>query len=269
MTAWFCVFPSVVPRSGAPDGALAAPRTAASLRDHTVEVPARAFRPVRPRPSPRGGPLRRVRSSGFAGNGPSGGGRHQRVRESPDDSEHPAVRPELDRLRQAGRQDVPIATFFAQNRQDVSWDQIAQTVKDATVSAEDPRFYTEGAVDISGTVRGAVSTVARRQRAGRLLDHAAVREERRGREVRGAHQPKKVQACYADAAGVTLQRKVQEMRYAVAWRRTTARRTSSPATSTSSASAARCTACRPPRSTTSTPPPRSSTWRRRRRSRPS
>ncbi|MGO4536832.1 penicillin-binding protein [Leifsonia sp. 2MCAF36] len=114
-----------------------------------------------------------------------------------------------------GGQDVPIAKFFAQNRQDVSWGQIAQTVKDATVSAEDPRFYTEGAVDIWGTLRGAVSTVA----GGNVQGGSSITQQYvKNVEVEKCEaltSQKKVDACYADAAGVTLQRKVQEMRYAV------------------------------------------------------
>lgn len=114
-----------------------------------------------------------------------------------------------------GGQDVPIATFFAQNRQDVGWDQIAQTVKDATVSAEDPRFYSEGAVDIWGTLRGAVATVA----GGDVQGGSSITQQYvKNVEVEKCEaltSQKKVEACYADAAGVTLQRKVQEMRYAV------------------------------------------------------
>ncbi|WP_285113662.1 transglycosylase domain-containing protein [Leifsonia sp. fls2-241-R2A-40a] len=114
-----------------------------------------------------------------------------------------------------GGQDVPIATFYAQNRQDVAWDQIAQTMKDATVSAEDPRFYSEGAVDIWGTLRGAVSTVA----GGDVQGGSSITQQYvKNVEVEKCEaltSQKKVQACYADAAGVTLQRKVQEMRYAV------------------------------------------------------
>ncbi|WP_217498745.1 transglycosylase domain-containing protein [Leifsonia sp. C5G2] len=114
-----------------------------------------------------------------------------------------------------GGQDVPIATFYAQNRQDVGWDQIAQTVKDATISAEDPRFYSEGAVDIWGTLRGAVSTVA----GGNVQGGSSITQQYvKNVEVEKCEaltSQKKVEACYADAAGVTLQRKVQEMRYAV------------------------------------------------------
>ncbi|MFP3464674.1 penicillin-binding protein [Leifsonia sp. SIMBA_070] len=114
-----------------------------------------------------------------------------------------------------GGQDVPIATFFAQNRQDVAFDQIAQTMKDATVSAEDPRFYTEGAVDIWGTLRGAVATVA----GGDVQGGSSITQQYvKNVEVEKCEaltSQKKVEACYTDAAGVTLQRKVQEMRYAV------------------------------------------------------
>jgi membrane peptidoglycan carboxypeptidase len=114
-----------------------------------------------------------------------------------------------------GGQDVPIATFYAQNRQDVTWDQIAQTMKDATVSAEDPRFYTEGAVDVWGTMRGALATIV----GGDVQGGSSITQQYvKNVEVEKCEaltSQKKVQACYADAAGVTLQRKVQEMRYAV------------------------------------------------------
>ncbi|MGH1548073.1 penicillin-binding protein [Leifsonia poae] len=114
-----------------------------------------------------------------------------------------------------GGQDVPIATFFAQNRQDVAWEQIAQTMKDATISAEDPRFYSEGAVDIWGTLRGAVSTVA----GGDVQGGSSITQQYvKNVEVEKCEaltSQKKIEACYTDAAGVTLQRKVQEMRYAV------------------------------------------------------
>ncbi|WP_158863102.1 penicillin-binding protein [Leifsonia sp. AG29] len=112
-------------------------------------------------------------------------------------------------------QDIPIASFYAQNRQDVAWKDIAQTVKDAAVAAEDPRFYSEGAVDVFGTIRGALSTVA----GGDLQGGSSITQQyvkNIGVEkCEALTDQKKVDACYRDAAGVTLQRKVQEMRYAV------------------------------------------------------
>ncbi|MFJ3489001.1 penicillin-binding protein [Leifsonia aquatica] len=114
-----------------------------------------------------------------------------------------------------GGQDVPIATFYAQNRQDVTWDAVSQNVKDAVVAAEDPRFYSEGAVDVLGTVRGALATVV----GGDVQGGSSITQQYvKNVEVEKCEaltDAKKVQACYDDAAGQTLQRKVQEMRYAV------------------------------------------------------
>lgn len=114
-----------------------------------------------------------------------------------------------------GGVDVPIASFYAQNRQDVGWNDVAQTVKDATVAAEDPRFYSEGAVDLLGTVRGALSTVSGSSvQGGSSITQQYVKNVEVER-CDALTDAKKLQACYTDAAGVTLQRKVQEMRYAV------------------------------------------------------
>ncbi|QNE34872.1 penicillin-binding protein [Leifsonia shinshuensis] len=114
-----------------------------------------------------------------------------------------------------GGNDVPIAQFYAQNRKDVGWADVAQVAKDATTSAEDPRFYSEGAVDVFGTVRGALSTVV----GGSVQGGSSITQQYvKNVEVEhceGLTDQKKVQACYNDAAGVTLQRKIQEMRYAV------------------------------------------------------
>ncbi|AGW42063.1 penicillin-binding protein [Leifsonia xyli subsp. cynodontis DSM 46306] len=114
-----------------------------------------------------------------------------------------------------GGQDVPIAQFYAQNRRDVGWADIAQSVKDAAVAVEDPRFYSEGAVDLFGTIRGALSTLV----GGSLQGGSSITQQYvKNVEVEKCEaltDQKKVQACYDDAAGATLQRKIQEMRYAV------------------------------------------------------
>jgi membrane peptidoglycan carboxypeptidase len=54
--------------------------------------------------------------------------------------------------------DVPIATFYSQNRVEVGWDDISQVMKDATISTEDPRFYEHGGIDLQGTARAIVLT---------------------------------------------------------------------------------------------------------------
>lgn len=123
---------------------------------------------------------------------------------------------------------VPIATFYAQNRQDVAFDQIAQSVKDAAVDTEDPRFYSEGGIDVLGTVRGALSTASGSEVQGgssitqqyvknvlvQRCDQDDVVDSTASAAVQ-AKQQKTFEQCYEDAAGVTVSRKLQEMRYAI------------------------------------------------------
>jgi membrane peptidoglycan carboxypeptidase len=127
-----------------------------------------------------------------------------------------------------GGKPVPIATFYAQNREDVPWDGIAQSVKDAAVATEDPRFYTEGGIDFVGTVRGALSTATGKDVQGgssitqqyvkNILVQRCEQNDAVDPDADPAVQKKqqaKFEACYTDATGVTVQRKVQEIRYAI------------------------------------------------------
>ncbi len=127
-----------------------------------------------------------------------------------------------------GGKQVPIATFYAQNREDVAWDAISQSVKDAAVATEDPRFYSEGGIDVFGTVRGALSTAAgndvqggssiTQQYVKNILVQRCDQEDAVDPDAAADVQKKqqaKFEACYKDAAGVTVQRKLQEIRYAI------------------------------------------------------
>src|SRR3978361_1159050 len=58
--------------------------------------------------------------------------------------------------KSAGK-DVPVATIFDENRQQVTWDKISDNAKYAAVDGEDRRFYTHGGVDVTGIVRAALS----------------------------------------------------------------------------------------------------------------
>jgi len=103
-----------------------------------------------------------------------------------------------------------IATFFDENRVDVTFAQIAPVMRQAIVAIEDNRFYQHGAIDLRGTLRALV----RNQQAGgvsqggssltqqyvklTLLEQASTDAERK--------------AAIAD----TYARKVQELRYAIA-----------------------------------------------------
>jgi membrane peptidoglycan carboxypeptidase len=131
-----------------------------------------------------------------------------------------------------GGNDVPIATFYDQNRVEVDWKNIGQNVKDAAVSTEDPRFYDHGGIDLMGTVRGALMTAlhqdvqggssitqqyvknVRVQKCERLniVVEASTEEEQKKKQ---AAQNKKYRACYADATETTPDRKLQEMKMAI------------------------------------------------------
>ncbi len=61
----------------------------------------------------------------------------------------------------ADNNEIPLATVYSQNREEVKWDEVSQFVKDATVAGEDRRFYEHGGVDLQGLVRAALAnTVA-------------------------------------------------------------------------------------------------------------
>ncbi|SBN62671.1 Membrane carboxypeptidase (penicillin-binding protein) [Curtobacterium sp. 9128] len=121
-----------------------------------------------------------------------------------------------------GGQDVKIASFYAENRTTVKSDAIATTLKQAAIDTEDPRFYDEGGIDVLGTVRGVAATVVGGDvQGGSSITQQYVKnvlvqqcEQLTGKDA--ADTQKKIDACYEDAAGVTPQRKLQEMRYAIA-----------------------------------------------------
>ncbi len=117
---------------------------------------------------------------------------------------------------------VKIASFYAENRTTVASDAMAKSLKQAAIDTEDPRFYDEGGIDVVGTLRGAAATVVGGDvQGGSSITQQYVKnvlvqqcEELTGKDA--ADTEKKVAACYQDAAGVTPQRKLQEMRYAIA-----------------------------------------------------
>jgi membrane peptidoglycan carboxypeptidase len=126
-----------------------------------------------------------------------------------------------------GGQPVPIATFYAQNRVGVDWDQISQFAKDGTVATEDPRFYEEGGIDLIGTMRAAISNATGSDIQGgssitqqyvknvlvQTCDAMPVNVDADAKVLKA--QKARQAACYDKAAGTTISRKVKEMRYAI------------------------------------------------------
>ncbi|MFF1877030.1 transglycosylase domain-containing protein [Leifsonia sp. NPDC058230] len=124
-------------------------------------------------------------------------------------------------------QQIPIATFYSQNREEVGWNDIAQTLKDAAVATEDPRFYEHGGIDVTGTVRGAVLTALHRDvQGGSSITQQYVKNilvqrcENKQPDITATAAVQKKQlaifaSCYNDATKVDPVRKLKEMRYAI------------------------------------------------------
>ena len=114
--------------------------------------------------------------------------------------------------------DVAIASFYSQDRSAVTADKIAQTVKDAAIDTEDPRFYDEGGVDLIGTIRATLSTAlghGDNVQGGSTITQQYVKNVLVQQCVELPTE-KAVDACYQKAIEVTPQRKLQEIRYASA-----------------------------------------------------
>ncbi|MTH69625.1 PASTA domain-containing protein [Agromyces bracchium] len=110
-----------------------------------------------------------------------------------------------------------LASFFDENREEVPWDAISQYAKDAAVAGEDPRFYEHGGIDIQGTVRGAVSTVTGRDvQGGSSITQQYVKNVLINNGVNAAQTEEEKDAAYAEATEVSAERKLKEMRYAIA-----------------------------------------------------
>ncbi|WP_285113988.1 transglycosylase domain-containing protein [Leifsonia sp. fls2-241-R2A-40a] len=119
-----------------------------------------------------------------------------------------------------GDQDVPLATFYSQNRLPVAFNQISQAAKDAAIAGEDPRFYSHGGVDIQGTVRGVLSTVAGGGvQGGSSITQQYVKnvllQKCEALPVKTKEQKTKYEQCVTDSTGVSPDRKVKEMKYAI------------------------------------------------------
>lgn len=119
-----------------------------------------------------------------------------------------------------GDADVQLATFYSQNRLPVTFSQISQAAKDAAIAGEDPRFYSHGGVDIQGTMRGVLSTVVGHDvQGGSSITQQYVKnvllQKCEAMPVKTKEQKSKYQTCVTDSTGVSPDRKVKEMKYAI------------------------------------------------------
>ncbi|MBK0420236.1 transglycosylase domain-containing protein [Leucobacter sp. CSA1] len=111
--------------------------------------------------------------------------------------------------------DVKLAEFYAQDREPLEWNEIPQTVKDAVVSEEDPRFYTHGGVDVLATSRAVLQNATGRNLSGASTVTMQYVRNVLVQEAEAIPDPDESEAAYEDAMRQDMDRKLQEMRYAI------------------------------------------------------
>ena len=118
--------------------------------------------------------------------------------------------------------DVELAQFYDQNRSPVVFDEVNPVMYDAILSSEDPRFYQHGGVDLIGTSRALVQNVrgGGETQGGSSISQQYVKNILIQRCERDAATSEELLNCWTEAttaAGTDgIQRKLQEMRYAIA-----------------------------------------------------
>lgn len=110
---------------------------------------------------------------------------------------------------------VELATFYAQDRETVRWEDIPQFVKDAAVAEEDPRFYTHGGVDVFAASRAVLQSVTKTGHSGASTVTMQYARNVLIQEAEAIPDVKESKKAYRLATKETPERKLKEMRYAV------------------------------------------------------
>ncbi|GAA1824960.1 transglycosylase domain-containing protein [Microlunatus capsulatus] len=104
-----------------------------------------------------------------------------------------------------------LAYFFDENRVPVTMDKIAPVMRQAQLAIEDHRYYEHGALDLKGTLRALVrnSTSDSGTQGGSSITQQYVKMV----QVEACNGDRE---CIADAQAKSMERKVRELRYAIA-----------------------------------------------------
>ena len=108
-----------------------------------------------------------------------------------------------------------LAYFYDENRIPVKLDKIAPVMRQAQIAIEDHRFYEHGALDFKGTLRALVrnSAPSGNTQGGSSIT-PAVREDGADRGLPRTRSD--IADCVKDAQAPTMERKIRELRYAIA-----------------------------------------------------
>ncbi len=113
-----------------------------------------------------------------------------------------------------GTKNVLLASFYNQNRDVIKWADVPATVKNATLAAEDPRFYKHGGVDPMGIVSALVNNVIHHSTRGASTISQQYVKNVCIQEAELLPTDSQVEAAYAKCTG-GVQRKLREARYAI------------------------------------------------------
>jgi membrane peptidoglycan carboxypeptidase len=122
-----------------------------------------------------------------------------------------AAEPLAQRTRILGRDGAVLATLYDQNRVNVSLSQVAPVMRKAIISIEDYRFYQHGALDLRGTLRAFVTNQAN---SGVTQGGSSITQQMVKMTL--VNQAK-TKAERVAATADTYQRKLNELRYAIAF----------------------------------------------------
>ncbi len=119
--------------------------------------------------------------------------------------------PLAERTRVLARDGRLLATFYDQNRVNVSLDEVAPVMQKAIIAIEDYRFYDHGALDLKGTLRAFVTNQAE---GGTVQGGSSITQQMvKMTLVNQAETDDERLAATAD----TYERKLNELRYAIAF----------------------------------------------------
>ncbi len=117
---------------------------------------------------------------------------------------------------------VELTQFYDQNRSPVEFDEITPVMYDAILSSEDPRYYQHGGVDLIGTTRAVLSNLrgGGETQGGSSISQQYVKNILVQRCEADAETEEEKYECWTAATTAAgdegIQRKLQEMRYAIA-----------------------------------------------------
>ncbi|WP_345482069.1 transglycosylase domain-containing protein [Amnibacterium soli] len=132
----------------------------------------------------------------------------------PDDLKITNLQQKTEIYAKSGGKDKLLASFYNQNREVVPWADIPDTVKHATLAAEDTRFYEHGGVDPMGIIRALVSNVTHGGSQGASTISQQYVKNVCIQEAELLPTQKQVEAAYGECTG-GVQRKLREARNAI------------------------------------------------------